>query len=155
MCTKCLREYASRNYRSRAIANEKVGVCRRCSRPVISTEAGVCAYHFAYAILHNFMGAVPSTTVEAVAAKLEAQEFKCALTGVPLVPGKNASLDHVLPRTKYPELATELTNLIWVDHAVNVMKQNITPEDRMLDVLFAPALVARIRELASKVIRPQ
>lgn len=101
------------------------------------------------------MPRVDPVQIEAVATKLEAQEFKCALTGVPIVPGKNASLDHVLPRTKYPELAAELTNLVWVDHSVNVMKQNITPEDPMLDVLFAPALVARIRDLASKVRRPQ
>jgi hypothetical protein len=113
-----------------------------------------CRYHFTYAILHNFLPRVEPTMVEAVAAKLEQQEFKCAFTGVPLVPGKNASLDHVYPKLKYPVIAAELTNLVWVDATFNKMKLDADPNDPVVAAIFAPAIVEKLRALAKLVVFP-
>lgn len=92
--------------------------------------------------------------VELIAAKLEQQGFKCALSGVPLVPGKNASLDHIYPKLKYPAVAAEPTNLVWVDHTLNKMKQDADPDDPVVAAVFATAIVEKLRALAKLVVFP-
>jgi hypothetical protein len=61
--------------------------------------------------------------------KLQEQEYKCAYTGVQLIPGVNASVDHVYPKFKYPEMAKDPHNIEWVTTEVNVMKRDRTPEE--------------------------
>ena len=53
----------------------------------------------------------------------EAQGRRCALTGVLLVPGVNASIDHKVPRAKGG--SDDIDNLQWVDLKVNLMKRDM------------------------------
>lgn len=53
----------------------------------------------------------------------EAQGRRCALTGVSLVPGLNASIDHKVPRAKGG--SDDIGNLQWVDLKVNLMKRDM------------------------------
>lgn len=61
--------------------------------------------------------------------KLQLQNFECVYTGRQLVPGKNLSLDHILPSSVYPEGLKELDNLVWVDLSCNIAKNNLLPEN--------------------------
>ena len=50
----------------------------------------------------------------------------CPFTGVKLIPGKNLSLDHKKPLSRYPELAFTASNLQWTSRAYNSAKHNLT-----------------------------
>lgn len=56
--------------------------------------------------------------------KLVDQNFKCYYTSLPLVPGLNASIEHIMPKSKKPELRKEIDNLVWVRREINAMKNN-------------------------------
>ena len=56
------------------------------------------------------------------------QKFKCAISEIDIRPGVNASLDHVIPKSR-GGLST-IDNLRWVDVRVNKAKNN------MLDTEF-------------------
>ena len=51
---------------------------------------------------------------------LNKQKYKCAYTGIDLEPGVNASLDHIIPKTKGG--SNDLTNIQWIDKDVNIFK---------------------------------
>lgn len=61
--------------------------------------------------------------------KLENQNHRCVYTNRLLVPGVNMSLDHILPKSLYPEGFRELSNLVWVDKSCNIAKNNLLPVD--------------------------
>lgn len=60
--------------------------------------------------------------------KLEAQEFKCYYTGLPLVPSHNASLEHIKPRSTHPSLVKDVDNIVWIRIEVNSMRSNYSFE---------------------------
>lgn len=68
---------------------------------------------------------------EALIEKLRKQEYKCTYTGELLVLGKNASIDHVLPRSRYPEMAGDPENIQWVTRRVNRLKGEMTHAEFM------------------------
>ncbi len=55
------------------------------------------------------------------------QNGRCAYTGVELIPGMNASVDHKVPVTRGG--GNEESNLHWVEFRVNTMKYNQTHEE--------------------------
>lgn len=61
--------------------------------------------------------------------KLKKQNHKCAYTGRILTAGINLSLDHVLPKSKFPDAKSNIDNLVWVDLSCNVAKNNLLPND--------------------------
>ena len=66
--------------------------------------------------------------------KLEEQNYRCAYSGKLLTLGDNASIDHILPRAKFPELAQEIDNIQWVDIVVNRMKRDL-PHKEFLNLV--------------------
>jgi len=58
-------------------------------------------------------------------AKLEAQGFRCYYTGVELVPGTNASLDHRIPRSQGGD-PLDPDNCVWCDRLINAFKNDLT-----------------------------
>ena len=61
--------------------------------------------------------------------KLKLQNHQCAYTGKQLTAGINLSLDHILPKSSFPELSQKLNNLVWVDLRVNQAKNNLLPSN--------------------------
>ena len=59
-------------------------------------------------------------------ALLKRQKGRCAYTGVKILPGINASIDHIHPRSLYPERARDVKNMRFVDRRVNQAKNNMT-----------------------------
>jgi 5-methylcytosine-specific restriction endonuclease McrA len=74
---------------------------------------------------------------------------------MPIEPGTTASLDHILPRSKYPHLQDEPTNLVWVHRDVNAMKDDADPLDDASPLfrVINPEIAARIKALAAAVKR--
>ena len=58
--------------------------------------------------------------------KFKKQGGKCAYSGTKLMPGRNASLDHIVPKSRGG--TNRLSNLQWVDRGVNTMKSNMSHE---------------------------
>ncbi len=54
--------------------------------------------------------------------KLETQQFRCVYSGDEIVLGVNDSIDHIYPKSRYPELALDVSNIQWVTRIVNRMK---------------------------------
>jgi 5-methylcytosine-specific restriction endonuclease McrA len=97
------------------------------------TAAGVCEFcgaQRAYASRHCLLHWVRTSSVATgngtlafarqVLNLLERQGFRCALSGLPLIPGQNASLDHIVPRARGG--THELSNLQWVTTDINNAK---------------------------------
>lgn len=61
--------------------------------------------------------------------KLQNQNFKCAYTQEDLIIGRNASIDHIKPVFKYPELSDNIDNIQWVTKEMNWFKSKFTEEE--------------------------
>ncbi|KKN99035.1 hypothetical protein LCGC14_0142800 [marine sediment metagenome] len=54
--------------------------------------------------------------------KLEAQQFRCVYSGDELILGVNDSMDHIYPKSRYPDKALDPSNIQWVTRTVNMAK---------------------------------
>ena len=63
-------------------------------------------------------------------SKLSQQNARCAYTGLSLVIGENASVDHIQPKSKGG--TDELQNLHWVHSGVNRLKGSMSHEEFIL-----------------------
>ena len=55
------------------------------------------------------------------------QNYKCIYTGEELIPGKNASIDHIIPKSKGGN--NDISNLQWVSKKINNAKRDMTHEE--------------------------
>src|SRR6185437_6244321 len=60
--------------------------------------------------------------------KAQKQNFKCAYSGDPLIPGLNMSIDHIIAQKVNPKLIHDISNLQWVTKEVNTSKNYLLPE---------------------------
>lgn len=61
--------------------------------------------------------------------KMEYQNHTCPYTGVKLVKGINASIDHIKPKKRFPELYRDLSNVEWICLDINMSKRDKTKEE--------------------------
>lgn len=59
--------------------------------------------------------------------KLEIQQYQCVYSGRKLILGQNASLDHIIAKSRGG--SESLDNLQWVDRNVNYMKRALSHDD--------------------------
>jgi len=127
----------------------KAGICQSC---VLPTEFGTqtCSTHwFANRVTQRLgLGGDTIGRGQALKAILEKQNYLCAYTGKKLVPGVNASVDHIQCKAKHPELVGDTNNIAWVDFQINRMKNDMD-RDEFLETCAVIAeragLVKRIR----------
>jgi hypothetical protein len=123
-----------RRKRSREFRNS--GRCQHCGKEAV---AGVnCLEHWFQHAAYMALGISTNEARDAVMRQWDLQGGVCALTGVPLIPGGNASLDHRLPKSRGG--ANSADNLQWVTKTVNYAKRNLTDAEF---VELARAVVAR------------
>ena len=124
-CKEKQRAYYHSSKEKRSRRKNKERECSCCRSPRYH-ESKLCRKHWGMDLArkYSFYG-----DHMALLSLLEKQEFKCFYTGMPLVPGKNASIDHLNPRSRYPEEESELNNIAWVDREVNRMKGNKTTSE--------------------------
>lgn len=85
----------------------------------------MCRVHYFKKAAHDATGKISDWM--ALAEIFEAQGARCAYTGAPLVLGVNASVDHIVPRTRGG--GDELRNLHWTTLVVNRAKRELTEEE--------------------------
>jgi 5-methylcytosine-specific restriction endonuclease McrA len=68
-----------------------------------------------------------TTNINLIKSKWDDQNGKCALTCETLIPGTNASLDHIIPKSKGGTSAID--NLQWVLTSINSGKHDLTQEE--------------------------
>lgn len=107
--------------------NKLVGKCVRCSSLRMVTSNNYCEKHYLEDVSHKCLNTRRSWKL--LKEKLEQQNFKCYYSGVDLVLGVNASIDHTKPIIKHPELKNDINNLKWVDIRVNRMKRELDEEE--------------------------
>lgn len=138
-CRECLnserRQYDKKNKVKKLSVQTKhrkeriaLGLCKRCSKKALS-NAQMCESHWFISIAVNagFKDRIESGRI--VKEIMVKQNYRCPYTGEVLVPGINCSLDHILPRSRFKELITNIDNLEWVTKLVNRSKYDMTKEE--------------------------
>jgi hypothetical protein len=128
-CKKCNNK-DSKNYRKKSNEN---GTCQKCSKPKLENSV-YCLHHLVRNILklrdYKLLTQIERDYyTEVMIEKLEDQNYKCYISGITLIPGINACIDHILPKKNYPELTLDLENLAWIDSLVNSVKNSHNLED--------------------------
>lgn len=140
-CKNCAKHRLSKYYKDMSSSNKEVkniktkefrnsqydkGLCRVCKESRLY-DLKTCKKHYLMDTANRHLGT--TTRWEELEKLLIKQEYKCPYTGNELVLGKNASIDHIKPLSKFPELNYDIDNLQWVDNRINFIKSNNTEED--------------------------
>lgn len=103
--------------------NKDKGLCTKCSKHQImennQTLCVTCWFKYRSCKATGTIG-----NWQYLADLAVRQGGLCAITGEVLIPGVNASVDHILPRSTHPELIAEPSNLQWVTFSANATKGN-------------------------------
>ncbi len=100
------------------------GLCGNCTEKLMENSKTVCIKHY-FAGVAGKIG-LKTKDWEKLKHILESQNHICPYTGKKLTPGVNASVDHILPSSRFPELKSDLSNIEWVDLKVNEVKSDFT-----------------------------
>jgi hypothetical protein len=122
ICASCRSEIDVRA-RATRVVRVAAGRCRRCREKAV---AGLhCFKHWIAMMAQTATGRASNASM--LWRIWERQGGRCAYTGAPLIPGGNASVDHVTPRSRGGTNAEE--NLEWVTWTINEMKGNRTRDE--------------------------
>lgn len=117
------------------------GLCRDCKKPQIAYSNTYCAIHYVIDISSGAIGVRSKDVALRLLEKLEKQDFICPYTGDKLVLGLNAQIDHINPRSRFPELISNLENLEWVSKRANLAKGDMTKEEF---IEFCRLIISRV-----------
>ena len=124
------------------------GKCRRsklCNNPLAGTTP-YCLQHWCDLIKNNNHGKSHSPFEFNLKELWEEQKGKCGILGIPLIPGRTASLDHIVPLSRGGTNTRD--NLQFIHIALNCMKQDHTPEEfNTLLKQIVPILSDYIKEI--------
>lgn len=107
------------------------GKCSRCNSSELVTGR-MCFKHWLNDASHRATGCSSKKMVKKLWDIMLKQNMRCPYTGKELVPGKNASIDHRIPRSRGG--SNDVTNLQWVNYTINVMKQDLL-HDEFIEVI--------------------
>ena len=107
------------------------GLCSRCRKKANqpATIGTVCLDHWFANVASNWLST--RSLWKDLKAIWEKQSGRCIFTGDELVPGVNASLDHIVPLSRGG--TNSLDNVQWVLYRVNKMKGDML-ESEFLDM---------------------
>ncbi len=133
-CAKCYQYWAAKReaWSRRRIAD---GYCGACGKnplgPNLKGARGydICIPCYLRASARRHLGS--SRHWHVLLEKLEAQDYRCPYTGDKLILGVTASVDHIMPRSRFPELAHDPKNVEWITREINEFKRDRTPEELM------------------------
>jgi len=105
--------------------------CKRCSNPRLENSF-MCEAHWYATIAYN--AGLRDSIEDGKLLKhiMEKQSYTCPYTGEKLIPALNCSLDHIKPRSRFPLLAKDISNMEWTTKLVNRSKYNMTKEEYFL-----------------------
>lgn len=97
-------------------------ICHRCGKSKVQKYHSLCENCWFKRMASRVFG--DATKWTKIKNKFNKQNGKCAYSGIKLRPGRNASLDHIVPKSRGG--TNRLSNLQWVDRYINTMKSNMT-----------------------------
>lgn len=97
-----------------------LGLCVTCGSELMENSNTFCETCWLKRTSFNNLGSVQHWVF--LKELFEQQGCKCYYTGLDLVLGVNASIDHIKPRSKYPELTNDPSNVCWCDRSINRQK---------------------------------
>jgi 5-methylcytosine-specific restriction endonuclease McrA len=139
----------SRASTKRRVALRKIrdGICLACTD--LATCGQYCFDHWIGSVGRKYELTVRNRGVETLKALWNEQGGACALTGEPLIPGQNASLDHIIPRCRGG--TSDRNNLQWTTKEINFFKRTRT-DDELIRLSFKVARHAGVKHSASNVL---
>jgi hypothetical protein len=108
------------------------GLCGSCNEKRISYSNSWCEKHWYISIAANSLYCQSVKLGDLLKKKMEKQNYRCPYTNELLVPALNCHLDHILPKSRFPELIRNIDNVEWVLDKVNMAKRNMTKEEFIL-----------------------
>lgn len=121
------RDILRRNNLNRRARFRAQRICVSCGKPSLENSASHCLLHWAI-LIGEGCGHRDKAFGQMLLRKLEDQNYRCAMTGELLVPGLNASLDHIVPKCKGGSM-DDPDNLWWVTLDVNFAKRQFMPDE--------------------------
>lgn len=123
-CAPCkVKAVDSNRRRQQALIRD--GKCIKCAKPVDVARGQSCKMCILKATAHTWLGT--AKRAPELRALLEAQDYKCPYTGRNLEIGRNATIDHKVPRSRGG--TDDIGNLQWVDWQVNKAKTDMTHDE--------------------------
>lgn len=119
-CLELTRSREKERYRIRLAS----GVCTNCGKTPADSGA-ICRTCQVKRLVRTHLGS--SKLVQKLETMLQQQGGCCALTGLPLKLGENASIDHIIPRSKGGLDVIE--NLRWLDYRVNMSRRDLSDDE--------------------------
>lgn len=122
-CNACL-SYAAKARKAIRDDNIACGFCITCGKNPMTAGHQCLRCFFGHAANRAGIGFGNGPMLEEIWNK---QEGRCALTGLPMIPGNGASVDHIVPRCRGG--GNERENLRWVLNIANRAKSSMTDEE--------------------------
>lgn len=122
-CNKCRKKVTAQNQRYKK-NREKKGLCRHCK--CVAIRGKYCTKHWLSARSSDYKkqyGLAMSDLIKLY----ERQSGRCGYSNVPITIGKNAELDHKIPKSKGG--SNRLDNLHWVHKKINRMKGDLLQDE--------------------------
>ena len=123
-CSTCrAKVVAARLKKVRKMRSQGLCICGRAIS--VRVKDGLCEDCWFKAIAKNRTGS-PRNWLS-IKELLQKQNYTCSYTGKKLIIGENASLDHIVPKSKGGD--NSINNLQWIDLQINVMKNNMSHQE--------------------------
>lgn len=146
-CRSCMNKAANARYYAHRTKPEKLrlrqyhkrrrakflkqGRCDRCGKHQLPNSK-MCELHYLTTASHYSLGIQTKKAAQLLLDKFNAGGRKCPYTREPLILSVNAQLDHILPRSRFPELKHDIDNVEWISAVANRAKHDMTKKEFLL-----------------------
>ena len=123
-CRDCTKLYNKVRYAEQRDHSIMHGLCAALGcDSIVYFSSNYCEDHYYKKVSVARMGS--NQYGDALRDKAYDQKMICVVSGEDLIPGDNMSLDHIKPKSLYPELNSMICNVQWVTKWVNNAKWNL------------------------------
>ena len=120
-CRDCTKLYNKVRYAEQRDHSIMHGLCAALGcDSIVYFSSNYCEDHYYKKVSVARMGS--NQYGDALRDKAHDQKMICVVSGEDLIPGDNMSLDHIKPKSLYPELNSMIGNVQWVTKWVNIAK---------------------------------
>lgn len=119
LCEYCTTNYVAKGNQKQS-ERIKNGLCFRCGKQPENPSRACRACALKVIASDNLKDIKRASEIGEL---LDKQQSRCVYTGLSLILGRNASLDHIVPRCKGG--TDDLSNLQWIETGINRLKRDL------------------------------